>query len=211
MIRKATSLYLIIIAISIIMVLVISVLPAIQRYDKEYLNIHNEVALDFKSQMNYGALFNTENDKLQSLYDLTVKNGENDIKKAEDQIGQAEETINTCKAMVGKDKTLVESQLLRMKETGELLGKIDKQKVNKETIISLHDSLLKLLNTYNQALDQYDEVLTKEQQMYAALKAEKDLKEVSMIIDEVNQSSSNLSTTINDLNGYIESYNNIQI
>lgn len=208
MIRKKIGIYLALIVTSMLMAVLI--LPVIQKYDEKYLKVHNQVAWDFKSNMNYGELFNTENNKLQSLYEMTVKDGADNLKKAENQISKAEETINKCKLMVDEDKSLVENQLIQMKESEELLSKID-QKVNKETYMSLHNSLIKLLNTYNQALDQYEEVLSLEQKIYSALKAEKDLKEITAIIDEANQSSGELSGTIKDLNGYIVSYNKLQI
>jgi DNA repair exonuclease SbcCD ATPase subunit len=209
MIRKKIGIYLALIVTTMLMAVLI--LPVIQKYDEKYLKVHNQVAWDFKSNMNYGELFNTENNKLQSLYDMTVKNGADNLKKAENQISKAEETINQCKLMVDEDKSLVENQLIQMKESEELLSKIDQKKVHKETLLSLHDSLINLLHTYNQALDQYEEVLSLEQKIYSALKAERDLKEIAVIIDEVNQSSGELSGIIKDLNGYIVSYNELQI
>ncbi len=209
MIRKKIGIYLTLFISSMLMAILI--LSGIQRYDEKYLKIHNEVARDFKSKMNYEALFNTENNKLGTLYEKVVQDGADNVKKAEDQISKAEETINQSKRMVDTDKSLVENQLIQLKESEEVLSKIDQQKGHEETFVSLHHSLIKLLNTYNQALDQYDEVLSLEQKIYSALKTEKNLKEVATIIEEVNQTSSELSGTIKDLNGYISSYNELQI
>lgn len=207
--RKKIGIYLALIVTSMLMAVLI--LPVIQKYDGKYLKVHNQVAWDFKSNMNYAALFNTENNKLQTLYERTVKDGADNLKKADNQISKAEETINQCKLMVDEDKSLVENQLIQMKESEELLSKINQKNVHKETLLRLHDSLINLLHTYNQALDQYEEVLSLEKKIYSALKAERDLKEIAVIIDEVNQSSGELSGIIKDLNGYIVSYNELQI
>lgn len=208
---KKTGLTLILILISMSILMIPTILSVIQRYDEKYLEIHNEVVVDFKSNMNYGALFQTENNKLQNLYETTVKNGADDLKNVEKQISEAEETIEKCKELVNTDQLLVENHLLRMVETEELLGKIDKQNENKESVTNLHHTLMNLLNTYNQALNEYDEVLTLEKQIYSGLKEEKGMKEITPIIDEVNRLSSDLSATIHDLNGHIQTYNKIQI
>lgn len=208
---KKTGLTLILILISMSILMIPTILSVIQRYDEKYLEIHNEVVVDFKSNMNYGALFQTENNKLQNLYETTVKNGADDLKNVEKQISEAEETIEKCKELVNTDQLLVENHLLRMVETEELLDKIDKQNENKESVTNLHHTLMNLLNTYNQALNEYDEVLTLEKQIYSGLKEEKGMKEITPIIDEVNRLSSDLSATIHDLNGHIQTYNKIQI
>jgi hypothetical protein len=211
MIGKKIGLSLILVLISMSILMIPTILSVMQKYDEKYLKIHNEVVLDFKSNMNSGALFQTENNKLQNLYDTTVKDGADDLKNVEKQINEAEETIDKCKALVDMDQTLVGNQLSRMIETEEYLGKIDKQKENKETVMNLHHTLMNLLNMYNQALNEYDEVLTLEKQIFSGLKEEKSMKEITPIIDKVNRLSSDLSATIQDLNVHIQTYNKIQI
>ena len=213
MIKNKTATYIGLAVISLIIVLVVKVfLPNIQRYDEEYLRIHNEIASGFKTQMNYETIFTTENNKLQDLYEAMVRDGAEDIHHAEKQISVAEELIANSKGIINTDRTLVENQLLQIKESGELLEKIKKQKENQaDPLLTLHVSLIDLLNIYHQALDEYDEILSLEQQIYTVMKEEKEIKDMVKIIDEVNQSTNLLSNTIKDLNAHIKTYNKIQI
>ena len=213
MLKKKTATYIGLVVISLIIVLAVrSLFPGIQRYNDEYLRIHNEIASGFKTQMNYETLFTTENKKLQDLYEAMVRDGVEDIHHADKQISVAEELIANSKGIINTDRALVETQLLQIKESGELLEKIKKQKENQaDPFLTLHDSLIDLLNIYHQALDEYDEILSLEQQIYTVIKEEKEIKDMVGIIDKVNQSTDLLSNTINDLNAHIKTYNKIQI
>ena len=209
--KTATSIGLAVISLVIVLA-VRALLPGIQRNIDEYLRVHNEIVSGFKTQMNYETLFTTENNKLQDLYDATVRDGEEDIHHADKQISVAEELITNSKGIINSDRTLVENQLLQIKESGELLEKIKKHKENQaDPLVNLHHSLINLLNTYHQALDEYDEVLSLEQQIYTVMKEEKEIKDMVEIIDKVNQTTDLLSNTINDLNAHIKTYNKIQI
>ena len=207
MLKKKTATYIGLVVISLIIVLAVrSLFPGIQRYNDEYLRIHNEIASGFKTQMNYETLFTTENNKLQDLYEDMVRDGAEDIHHADKQISVAEELIANSKGIINTDRALVETQLLQIKESGELLEKIKKQKENQaDPFLTLHDSLIDLLNIYHQALDEYDEIF------YTVIKEEKEIKDMVGIIDKVNQSTDLLSNTINDLNAHIKTYNKIQI
>lgn len=188
--------------------LTISLLVACSNDDSKYIEKHLQIISQATETSKQNVLFNELHVEEQQLYDKIIEGGKESNENVKTQMNNAISLINKSKEIVEYENNRLSTVTKQLQETDKLLSKIRKN--NKNSIaLTLDRTYRERMKLYQKALHQYDNLLSKEQELYTFLQNGTDLKEVSQQVDRINTESKKVYEVIKKFNEATETYNQI--
>lgn len=182
------------------------ILTGCSNYGEKYLEKHKEIVSNSIQQSEQKTLFGELNVEEQQLYQIILEEGKENVDNVSNQIAKAIAVISESQKMIDEEKARLLEQRNSFKETEKMLQKLKDSEEDKK-IKKLHDTFIKRMDVYEQALTKYEELLNKKKALYGFLQNNTPLKTISSLVDEVNALSAQVEKYVADFNQATKLYN----
>ncbi|WP_019241134.1 MULTISPECIES: YkyA family protein [Bacillus] len=192
----------------ILSLLTISSLVGCSNEEKEYIDKHTQIVRQATEISKQNVLFGEYHMEEQELYEIIISEGEDSINNVQKQMENALTIINQSKELVKSENDSLLVTKTKLDENEPLLSKL--RKSNKKSIALKLDHMYKeRMTIYQEALNQYDQLLDCEEKLYVAFQNGAELKEVSEEVDHINEESQKVRNVIQQFNKVTQRYNQI--